>query len=191
MNLKSNLAPILAALALSPAGATTDTKDSSSVELLRTGMRLPTLTGDYLTGRKATLPDAASGKVALLALGFTYGSRFAVEEWMKHFRAQYGKNAGVTFYEVPMIGGMARLGSWFINSGMRKGTPKELHENVITVYGGTGPWKSRLRYKEEDAAYLILLDTQGVIRWLHAGPYDESRFNEMAAEVSMLLAARP
>ncbi len=190
MNLKWNLAPILAVLALSPTGARADVQDSSPGEPLQRGMRLPTLTGDYLTGRKASLPGEASGKVTLLALGFTYDSRFAVEEWMKHFRAKYGKNAAVTFYEVPMIGGMARLGSWFINRGMRKGTPKDLHENVITVYGGTGQWKSRLRYEEEDAAYLILLDTHGVIRWLHAGPYDESRFNEMAAEVSALLAAR-
>ncbi len=189
MDLKSNLALILAVLALCPAGARADTKDSSSVELLRTGMRLPTLNGDYLTGRKATLPGAASGRVAFLALGFTYDSRFAVEEWVKHFRAEFGKNAGVTFYEVPMIGGMARLGRWFINSGMRRGTPKELHENVITVYGGTGPWKSWLQYKEEDAAYLILLDVQGVIRWLHAGTYDESAFNELVAHVSQLLAA--
>lgn len=74
---------------------------------------------------------------------------------------------------------------------MRKGTPKELHENVITVYGGTGAWKERLRYKEENAAYLILLDAQGTIRWLHTGLYDESKFNELSAAAAALADSRP
>ena len=43
----------------------------------------------------------------------------------------------MTFFEIPMIGGLARMGKWFIDSGMRRGTPKADHENVITVYGGT------------------------------------------------------
>ena len=62
-----------------------------------------------------------------------------------------------------MIGGMATLGRWFINRGMRSGTPVELHDHVITVYGGTGDWKQRLSYstRHEDDAYLIVLDSAG------------------------------
>jgi hypothetical protein len=44
----------------------------------------------------------------------------------------------VTFFEVPMIGGLATLGWWFINRGKRSGTPVELHDHVLTVHGGTG-----------------------------------------------------
>jgi len=163
--------------------------ESAKPPALEVGMRLPLLTGEYLTGRKAALPDAAAGKIALLALGFTYNSRFAVEEWTKRFRDSLGKDPGVTFYEIPMLGGMARMGRWFIDSGMRKGTPKELHENVITVYGGTGPWKERLRYKQENAAYLILLDRTGTVRWLHAGLFDEVRFKDLVSSVSMIAAS--
>ena len=90
-----------------------------------TGEPLPPLRGEFLTGRQAQLPDAASGRVALLALGFTYNSRFPVEAWIGRFRKDFGSNPQVTFYEIPMIGGMARLGKWFIDSGMRKGTPRE------------------------------------------------------------------
>ena len=62
-----------------------------------------------------------------------------------------------------MIGGLARLGKWFIDSGMRKGTPKEKHENVITVYGGVEPWKKRVEYKDPKAAYLIPIYWQGIV----------------------------
>ena len=104
---------------------------------------LPELKGEYLSGKKAALPEDCRGKVALLAFGFTYDSRFAVEDWVKAFRKDFGSRADTTFYEIPMIGGMARMGKWFIDSGMRKGTPKADYEHVITVYGGVEPWKQR------------------------------------------------
>ena len=100
---------------------------------MQLGEPLPALEGEFLSGRAAALPQAASGRVALLLLGFTYESRFAVEAWAGRFRRDFGGDPRVTFYEIPMIGGIARLGKWFIDGGMRRGTPKTDQENVITV----------------------------------------------------------
>jgi hypothetical protein len=152
------------------------------------GDPLPPLEGDFLTGRAAVLPGAAGGKVAVLALGFSYESRFPVEAWMKRFREAYPARDRVTFFEVPMLGGGARLGRWFIDRGMRKGTARELHENVITVYGGTGPWKQRLAVRDDTVAYLVLIDGSGRVRWLHSGVFDEAGFSELAAQVDGLLS---
>ena len=156
---------------------------ASAVEVLSPGQPMPALEGEFLTGRQATLPDAASGRVALLALGFTYNSRFAVEGWIGRFRKDFGEKPQVTFYEIPMIGGMARLGKWFIDSGMRRGTPKTDHEHVITVYGGADPWKQRLGYQSPDAAYLILLDQHGMVRWRHNGKFDEEAYKALSKQI--------
>ena len=160
---------------------------SSVMSMLSPGEPMPALKGEFLTGREAFLPGIASGRVALLALGFTYDSRFAVEAWIGRYRKEFGDNPQVTFYEVPMIGGMARLGKWFIDSGMRRGTPKKDHENVITVYGGTDPWKQRLGFQSPDAAYLVLLDRRGVVRWRHNGMFDETAYKALSSQVSALL----
>jgi hypothetical protein len=167
------------------------TCDAASVEAdrLSIGDRLPELRGDYLSERKALLPDDASGRVALLMLGFTYKSRFAVEEWGKRFRAEFQKNPQITFYEIPMISGLGRAAKWFIESGMRRGTPKADHERVITVYGGADPWKQRLQVKTETEAYLILLDPKGNIAWLHSGTVDDASFHELAEQARKLIAA--
>jgi len=74
-----------------------------------------------------------------------------------------------------MIGGMARLGKWFIDSGMRRGTPPADYEHVITVYRGTDAWKQRVGVDERDTAYLILLDRTGKVAWRHAGGLDGRR----------------
>lgn len=151
------------------------------------GATLPELKGEYLSGRKAILPRDSTNRVALLLFGFSYQSRFAVEAWTKSFRTDFANNPQVTFYEIPIIGGMARMGKWFIDSGMRRGTPKSDHENVITVYGGTDVWRQRLGVKSEDAAYLILLDQKGNIAWRHAGPFDEVQYKKLAEKVRALV----
>jgi len=160
---------------------------SALVSPLTTGKPLPQLKGEFLTGREAQLPQAATGRVALLALGFTYNSRFPVEAWIGRFRKDFGSNPQVTFYEIPMIGGMARLGKWFIDSGMRKGTAKSDQENVITVYGGTDFWKQSVGYASPDAAYLVLLDKHGAVRWRSSGAFDERTYLDLYAKVSALL----
>ena len=123
-----------------------------------------------------------------MLFGFTYQSRFAVEAWTKRFRADFEKNPQVTFYEIPMIGGMARLGKWFIDSGMRRGTPKTDHENVITVYGGTDPWKQRMAFSDAKMAYLILLDASGKVVWKHAGSFEPEQYKTLSTRVSQLIA---
>ena len=163
-----------------------NTLNANAAELA-IGDKLPPLHGQYLNGRKATLPADASGHVALLLIGFTYQSRFPVEEWAKHFRAEFGTNPHVTFYEVPMIGGMARIGKWFIDSGMRRGTAPTDYEHVITVYGGTDPWKACLGIKDQDAANLVLLDQQGRIVWRHSGSFDSAAYQSLSAELKKLI----
>jgi hypothetical protein len=160
---------------------------SALISTISIGETLPPLRGEFLTGRQAQLPEAASGRVALLALGFTYNSRFQVEAWIGRFRKDFGENPHVTFYEIPMIGGMARLGKWFIDSGMRKGTPRSDQENVITVYGGTDSWKQHMGYQSPDAAYLVLIDKHGAVRWRHSGAFDEEAYKDLSVRVTALL----
>ena len=64
-------------------------------EPLRVGDPLPTLEGQLLTGREAVLPQAASGKVTLVAIGFTYQSRLPVEAWADWHRKRFGLRAQV------------------------------------------------------------------------------------------------
>ncbi len=151
------------------------------------GMPLPELKGDYLTKEDARLPEDAAGKVALLALGFTYESRHPVEEWSKRFRERFADAENVTFYEVPMMGGMAKLARPFIDMGMRKGTPERYHRNVITVYGGVKPWKKLVSYEGGDDAYLLLLDSEGNIAWTYRGPFDSAAFAELTSTTEGLL----
>jgi hypothetical protein len=163
----------------------------ASQDFLRVGDPLPALKGQFLTGRDAVLPQAASGNVALVAIGFTYQSRFPVEAWAEWYRTAIGPRTDVMFFEVPVIGGLAKLGRWFIDRGMRNGTPPALHERVITVYGGTDDWKQRLAFSPDhaDDAYLVVLDREGVVRWIHHGAFEQARSAELQGVLASLADA--
>jgi len=156
--------------------------------MMSRGERLPAMHGEFLTGRTAVLPDVASGRIAILLLGFTYDARYAVEEWARHF-ALFKNDPRVTFYEIPMIDGLARLGKWFIDNGMRRGTPESDYERVITVYGGTDPWKRLVDFRDPKAAYLILLDRDGSVVWNYSGAYDHVAYRRLASEIADLLGS--
>jgi hypothetical protein len=153
---------------------------------------MPRLEGDALSGKTAVLPDAAKGKVALVALGFTYDARFPVEAWGAWFKKEFGGRAGVTYFEVPMMGRAARMGRFFIDRGMRKNTPKDAHDNVVTVYGDTSGWKARMGVIEarENDAYLVLLDRAGVVRWRYSGGFDEAQTAALRTAVEGVLSGK-
>ena len=126
--------------------------------------------------------------MAIVALGFTYDARFAVEAWEKWFEQALGPTSGVSFYQVPMMGRAARMGRFFIDRGMRKNTPKEAHDHVLTVYADTGPWKAHAGFEDarEKDAYLLLLGPDGVVRWQYTGQFDERPAADLKAAVQAI-----
>jgi hypothetical protein len=171
---------LTAAMAAVPARAADQSKTAAP---LAVGDAFPRLEAEFLTGRKAVLPDAAAGKSALILMGFTYDSRHDVEAWVEQMGGEIGPNEKITYFQVPIIGGMGRMAKWFIDSGMRKGTPKALHENVITVYGGVDRWKKAMGFSKahEKSAYLALLGPDGRIQWMHHGGCTEEALRELKA----------
>ncbi len=132
------------------------------------------------------LPRDAAGKVALLALGFSYESRLAVEAWVAKFRNATAGRPDVVYYQLPMIGGLGRLAKPFIQRGMRRDTPRDEQRRVITVFG-TGDWPDRVGLEDEAAAYLILIDRTGRVQWVAAEPIvNQSRFDELMARVEAI-----
>ncbi len=158
---------------------------------LAPGHVLPPLAGQTLTGRHATLPDAAAGRVTLLLLGFTYESRHAVEAWQARFSERYGGDPQVSLWEVPMMTGSAWLAKPFIVGGMRRGTPRSMHENVLCVWKGAAAWKPRVGLEQRDDPCLIVLDERGRIEWLHRGAPDADGWSALQGAIDSARARAP
>lgn len=153
------------------------------------GDPLPSLRGRDLTGHGVTFPIATRGSVTLLALGFTYDSRFPVEAYVDSFRVAFAGEPRARAYSVPMIGGLGKLARTFIDGGMRRNSPRELHPYTVTVYDDVSKWKERLDHPGGDVAELILLDRRGRVAARHTGAYDRAASDSISARARRLLQA--
>ena len=160
---------------------------------MRSAIRLPALKGQLLTGRTAVLPRASSGKVTLVAMGFTYKSRVPVEAWADWYRTTIGSRTDVTFFEVPMIGGLATLAGGSSTEACAAARPQSstITSSRSMEARATGSSGSPIPRSHEDDAYLIVLDRQGVVRWLHHGVFDQSRADELRGLLTSLADGHP
>lgn len=96
------------------------------------GTEFPSIKGTSLSGQEFLIPEDMKGSPTLLLVGYKQDSQFDIDRWLIGLDM---KQVDVAAYEVPTIQGMLpRMFSTKIDSGMRKGIPKELWKGVITVY---------------------------------------------------------
>lgn len=145
------------------------------------GDTLPPLRGRNLAGHGVTFPDATRGSVTLLALGFTYGSRHAVDAWVDSFRVDVAGRPRTHAFRVPMLGGLGRVARGFIDGGMRRGTPRREHPFVVTVTDDVGTWKKRLGDPGGDVAHVLLLDRRGRVAFRFTGEFAPAGRESLAA----------
>ena len=154
------------------------------------GKTLPTVSGTTLSGKTLTFPTDTLGKITLLVMGFSYDSRFDVEDWSEAFKERYGDNPQVEYFVMPMIGGVYRLFAPIIDEGMRRGSPPESYDHTVTVYGSIGPLREALGASGATDVWVYLLDRDGTVLFQHGGPFDEQRFEELSSLVDSTLRAR-
>ena len=171
---------------------TEGTADSPATDLL-VGKAMPSVSGRTLSSRKVTIPWDTTGKVAFLSMGFSYDSRFDVEDWGRAFGETFGKDPDADFYEVAMIDWPFRLFGRAIDEGMRRGSPRENHDHVLTVYASQKPFRKALRAPSSSDTWVYLLDTGGQVLFQCGGAFDAERFRELtwAADAALARAKVP
>ena len=136
-----------------------------SMSFAAAAQQLPRLQEEDLAGHQVVLPDAASGKVAVLVFGFTHASQTPTEAWAKRLETDFGKSPGFALYQLPVIEEAPRLIRGMITSGMKKGVPENARANFVPVMHNEAELKKLVGYKEADDAYLVVLDRSGQIAY--------------------------
>lgn len=117
--------------------------------------------GESLEGKEVAIPSDFSGQKTLLLLGYKQDSQFDIDRWLIGLDMT---STDVAVYEVPTIQGLApRMFSTVINSGMRRGIPKELWKGVVTVYADGDKMQRYTGNQNPNNARVILLDENGYV----------------------------
>jgi hypothetical protein len=79
-----------------------------------------------------------------------------------------------------------------IKHGMRSGTPKSEQERFVVLEHDEDTWKKLADFSDPAAAYVLLTDGKGSIRWRgHGKAPDEQTITALQSEVEKLSRPQP
>jgi hypothetical protein len=151
--------------------------------------RFPRFEEENLSGQQVALPDAASGKVAVLVLGFTHASKTPTEAWAKRIQREFGNSAGFGLYQLPVLEDVPRLVRGMVVAGIRNGVPDNQRATFIPVLHHEDQLKKLVGYDEkaEDNAYIVVLDRGGRVVYQTRGDGNAAGYGDLRARLQALL----
>ena len=151
---------------------------------------IPDTQVNALDGHAVMLPRDLPPATVLI-LGFTRGSADATTAWEKPTRAQWAHTPAVTFYDMAMLASVPRFARGFALRSMRKAVPDVLKPNFLTLFDHEAEWKQATGFDahQEDAAYILLVDRTGAIRWSTHQPFSPALFAQLT-EAAQTLAKK-
>ncbi|MEL0640780.1 hypothetical protein V6260_09215 [Pseudoalteromonas aliena] len=144
-----------------------------------TGKQFPSISGESLDQSMVTIPNDFKADKTLLLIGYKQDSQFDIDRWLIGLDM-----AGITLptYELPTIAGMApRMFSTFIDSGMRKGIPKELWGGVITIYRDGETVQKFTGNQSPNNSRVILINSSGEILYFYDRGFSVDALNKLKA----------
>jgi hypothetical protein len=147
---------------------------------------LPALHGTTLSGETVDLPQAAKGKVGVLVLGFSQGSREQVTAWGKRLSADFRDSNAVLYYEMPILAGIPKLLRGMVVKKIAADVPDRARARFLPIYDHEADLRKLAGYEKGDDAYTLLLDASGAVVWKGQGAPSDATYAEMKRRIGAL-----
>jgi hypothetical protein len=149
---------------------------------------IPPAQGTALDGHAVTLPRDLPARATILILGYSQHSADATTAWEKPIRTNLASLPSIGFYDMPFLEDAPSLLRPIIVRSIRKQVPDPLRPYFVPLTSGEAAWKQLTGFTPTapDAAYILLVDHAGQVRWQTHEPFSPTRFDELAAAARSL-----
>ncbi len=135
------------------------------------GATMPHTGLETLSGKSIVLPDALSGRPAILVVGFTKRSQSQTAAWGTQLTKDYGNEPRLQRLSVAVLDDVPNFVRGMVISGIRGGVPPEQHDAFLLLFHDQKPWKDLMDFKAPDDAYVILIDAASkIVAVTHGSP---------------------
>lgn len=149
---------------------------------------MPNVEGESLAGHHIVLPAAASGQVAVLVFGFTKASKVPTAAWAKKLSDDFATRPAFVLYQLPVLEDVPRFVRGMVISSMRRGVAEKTRDQFVPILNGEADLKKLVSYKEQDDAYLVLLNRKGTIVTQMHGAVTDAAYGPVKMQVETLLS---
>jgi hypothetical protein len=148
--------------------------------------RIPEVHGTSLSNQSVNLPEALSGKVGVLVLGFSRSSRDAVASWGRRLATDYRESPAVAYYEMPVLASAPGMVRGFIVRSMRSSVPEQMQARFVPIMANEAAWRGLVHYGAPDDPYVLVVDGQGDVVWQTQGQLTEAAYAALKQQVETL-----
>lgn len=125
---------------------------------------LPATAGATLSGHHIVLSQAVNGHPVLLAASFSKDAGPSCGEWAKQARTDPAL-AGITVYEIAMLGRAPGFIRGTIESSMRKGLSAQQQDQFVVLTQDDPQWRSYFGVTTDKDPWVVLIDSTGRVLW--------------------------
>ena len=172
---------------LRPASAASQiSKMKLALLLALTAATIPSATGTALDGHTVTLPTTAPATI--LILGFSHKSADSTTAWEKPIRASLATTPAIDYYDIPFLQDAPSFIRPLILRNIRKQIPDALKPHFLPLTTNESAWKQVANFSPDspDAAYILLVDHNGAIRWQTHDPVSPALLSQLATAAHSL-----
>ena len=141
---------------------------------LRVGDAFPYFSAQTVTGKPLALPEAASGKTALVI--FTFGRASGKDGQTWNLRVAKDFENPVPNYTVVFAESVPKMFQGRALSGIKSCMPQEMQNRAVLQLQDEQKWRTILGVKDDQHAYALLVMPDGHIAWRNASVFSESDY---------------
>lgn len=154
---------------------------------VRAARVIPAASGTALDGRAINLPRDLAPRATVLILGFTQHSQDPTTAWEIATRNSLAV-PGITYFDMPFLEDAPAFIRPLIVRSIRRQVPEAVKPRFLPLTAGEPAWKQAAQFSSAapDAAYVLLVDGTGTIRWQTHSPCSPALFAQLAKAVKTL-----
>ena len=141
---------------------------------LRVGDAFPYFSAQTVTGKSLVLPEAASGKTALVI--FTFGRASGKDGQTWNLRLAKDFQNPVPNYTIIFAESVPKMFQGRALSGIKSGMPQEMQDRAVLQLQDEQKWRTILGVKDDQHAYVLFLKPDGHIAWRNGSAFSESDY---------------
>ena len=150
--------------------------------------RIPDLHSTTLSGQTVDLPAALEGKVGILVVGFSRDSRAQATVWGTRLAAEFGQSSSVLYFELPVVEDVPRLLRGAVLHAISREVAPAARAHFLPISSNEAQWKAVAHFNEPDAAYVLVVDGSGNIRWQTSSDPTDGSYASLRQAVRNALA---
>ncbi len=173
-------------LLLAPFLLLSDLQAATPSAASRTSQRIPDIHTTSFSGELVDLPAMLQGKIAILILGFSKGSRTQATLWGRRLPTDYFYSPDVLYFEMPVLEAVPRLLRGAVLRSIKSEVSARSQPHFAPLTTDEGRWRTVVHYNQPKDAYVLVVDSNGLVQAQFQGEPTDASYQELKRRVEQL-----